>query len=181
MWNPSSKHDRFHVNGDYMYARFSRESIAYKHAARMLVFFLGGLRMAINVLETSVVKPLTPTKRHSLDLAGLELYWGAYGYARTLLFYKTQQDEFASIILRLKRSLSLLLEYFYPVAGRLVEDTIDCNDAGVEFVQACSDIDFSQLEADGFSVEDFFPALTPTGNWRMHPEDPILCVQVIIC
>ncbi|MCO5580553.1 hypothetical protein L7F22_034421 [Adiantum nelumboides] len=148
----------------------------------------------IHIVETSLVKPVTPTKHHALALNGLDLYWSEFGYARTVHFYKTQPRHKA-IVQSLKNSLSLLLVHFYPVAGRLVPHTtissddkvdsddpplvvLDCNDAGVEFIEACClDLDFGQLQREGFRVQDFFARLTRTES-RLRPEDPVMSVQV---
>ncbi|KAI5056057.1 hypothetical protein GOP47_0029578 [Adiantum capillus-veneris] len=148
----------------------------------------------IHIVETSLVKPVTPTKRHSLALNGLDLYWSEFGYARTVHFYSTQpgHHDFKAIVHSLKKSLSMLLVHFYPVAGRLVPHTsddnvnsvdpplivLDCNDAGVEFIEAsCLDVDFGQLQGKGFRVQDFFARLTRTDS-RLRPEDPVMSVQV---
>ncbi|MCO5561611.1 hypothetical protein L7F22_015232 [Adiantum nelumboides] len=151
----------------------------------------------IRVVKTSLVKPVTPTKRHALALNGLDLYWSEFGYARTVHFYRIDpgHHDFKAIVQSLKNSLSLLLVHFYPVAGRLVPHTainsddninsdepslivLDCNDAGVEFIEACClDLDFGQLQRDGFRVQDFFARLTRTHS-RLRPDDPVMSVQV---
>ncbi|KAI5066033.1 hypothetical protein GOP47_0019295 [Adiantum capillus-veneris] len=148
----------------------------------------------IHIVETSLVKPATPTKRHTLALNGLDLYWSEFGYARTVHFYRTQpgHHDFKAIVQSLRNSLSMLLVHFYPVAGRLVPHTsddnvdsgdpplivLDCNDTGVEFIEACClDVDFGQLQGKGFRVQDFFARLTRTES-RLRPEDPIMSVQV---
>ncbi|MCO5612649.1 hypothetical protein L7F22_068752 [Adiantum nelumboides] len=152
----------------------------------------------IHIVETSLVKPVTPTKRHALALNALDLYWSEFGYARTVHFYRIQpgHHDFKAIVQSLKNSLSLLLVHFYPVAGRLVPHTainsddnvhsdhdsslivLDCNDSGVEFIEACClDVDFGQLQQQGFRVQDFFARLTRTES-RLRPEDPVMSVQV---
>ncbi|KAI5058938.1 hypothetical protein GOP47_0025257 [Adiantum capillus-veneris] len=56
---------------------------------------------------------------------------------------------------------------------------LDCNDAGVEFIEAyCSDGGFGQLQEQDFEVPDFFAQLTRTAPNRLHPEDPVVSVQV---
>ncbi|MCO5614474.1 hypothetical protein L7F22_068757 [Adiantum nelumboides] len=155
----------------------------------------------IHIVETSLVKPVTPTKHHALALNALDLYWSEFGYARTVHFYRIQpgHHDFKAIVQILKNSLSLLLVDFYPVAGRLVPHTainsddnihsdhdsslivLDCNDSGVEFIEACClDVDFGQLQQQGFRVQDFFARLTSTES-RLRPEDPVMSVQVILC
>ncbi|MCO5614471.1 hypothetical protein L7F22_068754 [Adiantum nelumboides] len=152
----------------------------------------------IHIVETSLVKPVTPTKRHASASNALDLYWSEFGYARTVHFYRIQpgHHDFKAIVQSLKNSLSLLLVHFYPVAGRLVPHTainsddniysdhdsslivLDCNDSGVEFIEACClDVDFGQLQQQGFRVQDFFARLTRTES-RLRPEDPVMSVQV---
>ncbi|XP_059064286.1 hydroxycinnamoyltransferase 2-like [Cryptomeria japonica] len=64
----------------------------------------------------------------------------------------------------MKKSLSSVLVYFYPLAGRLKKGDsgrteVDCNDEGVEFREASINIPFKDLEKDGFHRKSFFPKL----------------------
>ena len=88
----------------------------------------------------------------------------------------------------LKRSLSLVLVDFYPIAGRLStkesgetgRPEIDCNDGGVEFVEASIDVAFENLEKDDFRHRNFFKELVPTRDGSKHQnyQGPLFSVQV---
>nr|XP_043612071.1 acyltransferase Pun1-like [Erigeron canadensis] len=57
-----------------------------------------------------------------------------------VFFYKNSNKLYGDIINTLKKSLSQCLTQYYPFAGRLLlPDHVDCNDAGVEFLEASID------------------------------------------
>ncbi|KAI7981736.1 Stemmadenine O-acetyltransferase [Camellia lanceoleosa] len=57
--------------------------------------------------------------------------------------YESTSDERSQ---RLKKSLSLVLTRFYPLAGRIKDHlTVDCNDAGAEYVEARANCTLSDL------------------------------------
>ncbi|MCO5568173.1 hypothetical protein L7F22_021869 [Adiantum nelumboides] len=86
----------------------------------------------------------------------------------------------------LKAGLSLALVDFYPVAGRLCRNvagqlTINCNDAGVEFVEAVTDHSFHELYNAHFPILDFYDGLARVSHYLQHEslEDaPLLSIQV---
>ncbi|RDX70484.1 Vinorine synthase, partial [Mucuna pruriens] len=60
-------------------------------------------------------------------------------YNPMVLFYScdgTTQFNRSSISKRLKKSLSDVLTHFYPLAGRVVNGYIDCNDEGIPYLEA---------------------------------------------
>ena len=77
---------------------------------------------------------------------------------------------------------------FYPIAGRLSTKEsgetgrleIDCNDGGVEFVEASIDVAFENLEKDDFRHRNFFKELVPTrdGSKYQNYRGPLFSVQV---
>eukprot|EP01018_Ginkgo_biloba_P000764 Gb_31627 [translate_table: standard] len=92
-------------------------------------------------------------------------------YNQTLLMYKcgTEDAEYHSIVEQLKSSLSSVLVYFYPFAGRLVigEDkryAIECNDEGAEFIEARTNISFSHTQDRDFNPMTLYQRLVPTGK-----------------
>ncbi|XP_057835032.2 spermidine hydroxycinnamoyl transferase [Cryptomeria japonica] len=75
--------------------------------------------------------------------------------------------------------------YFYPLAGRLRNSEsgrpeIDCNDGGVEFREATSNIAFQDLEKDGFQHKPFFRKLVHEVNDSVdeYYSRPLLSIQV---
>lgn len=84
----------------------------------------------------------------------------------------------------LKESLSIALVQFYPWAGKIIKgpdgrSAIDCNDSGVEMVQASIDLPFTDL-GDDFQFKPYFTKLVRWGE--IHRSDssevPLLSVQV---
>lgn len=139
----------------------------------------------IKISRVSTVAPAIPTARHRMFLSNLDLCFVPYNNTHKLLFYKisTPDAEISMIVELLKRSLSLVLVDFYPFAGRLeIEEgesgrpEIECNDAGVRFIEASIDITFHDLERDEFQHKSFFKKLV-----RKHENScdaPLLSIQV---
>ncbi|KAI5073399.1 hypothetical protein GOP47_0011412 [Adiantum capillus-veneris] len=141
---------------------------------------------SVQILDISYVKPSHPTQSLHFYLPSADTFFKSIGYVRDVLFYSAPGDENPSFsIPALKHGLSTALVDFYPVAGRLFEDfaagslTIDCNDAGIEFVEAIADYDFCELEKKGFPILDFYGGLTRFSHVVGHPPDaPLLSIQV---
>lgn len=145
-----------------------------------------GREHEVKVCRVSIVAPATPTvKHHRMFLSSLDLRSAIYNNMRVVLFYKpSKETEFGFIVETLKRSLSLALVDFYPFAGRLDfkgeesgRPEVDCNDEGVDFVEASIDIAFhDDVELNDFQNKDFFKELVPI--WNQSYEAPLLSVQV---
>ncbi|KAJ0230456.1 Uncharacterized protein HA466_0308090 [Hirschfeldia incana] len=94
------------------------------------------------------------------------------------------------LISRLKASLSLALEIYFPFAGRLakvenLEDTvaffIDCNDTGARFHHAeAKTVSVSNLLQPDGSVPDFMKQLFPADDFKNCDgvTEPLLVIQV---
>ncbi|MCO5558419.1 hypothetical protein L7F22_012000 [Adiantum nelumboides] len=143
---------------------------------------------SVQILDISYVKPSHPTQSLHFYLPSADTFFNSIGYFRDVLFYSAPADlngsNFCSIPC-LKRGLSTALVNFYPVAGRLFEDaaagslTIDCNDAGIEFVEAVADYNFREVEKKGFPILDFYDELARFSGVTGHPPDaPLLSIQV---
>ncbi|GLJ43005.1 hypothetical protein SUGI_0892540 [Cryptomeria japonica] len=124
----------------------------------------------VKVQRISSVAPVIPTERHPMFLANIDLLWLPVNNVQRILFYRIPpENQYPSIVESLKKSLSSVLVYFYPLAGRLDKGEsgrleVDYNDEGVEFVEASIDIPFSFLERDGFQYMPFFQDLVPKVN-----------------
>jgi hypothetical protein len=139
------------------------------------------------VISKSIVNPRSlkkPTSVKKIQLTPWDLSRLRFGYLqRGLLFHKIE-------VKQLQASLSVALDRFYPLAGRLVklkndDDTvsffISCDGSGVEFVHAVAkNIELSDvLELSG-SVPGFFASFFPaTGIKNYHGVSrSLLMVQV---
>lgn len=121
-------------------------------------------QVSIKLLRVSAMVPAIPTVKHRMFLSNLDLLWIPCSQVHRLLFYKTSsENEFSALVDMLKRSLSLVLVDFYPLAGRLdikgkaqsVRPEVDYNDAGVEFIEASTDMAFQDMENENFSTKAF--------------------------
>lgn len=136
----------------------------------------------VKLSRVSMIAPAVPTVKHRMFLSSIDLSMIATNNIRKLLFYKTEK-EFSTIVDELKGSLSLALVDFYSFAGRLDIDggesgrpEVDCNDAGVEFVEASIDMVFEHLEKDEFQHKSFFKELVQTRDKSY--EASLLSIQV---
>lgn len=140
----------------------------------------------VKVSRISTVAPSIPTVKHRMFLSSFDMAAITTNNVQTLLFYKTPEKGFATIIENLKRSLSLVLVDFYPFAGRLDSKggesgrpEIDCNDGGVEFVEASIDMAFRDVETDDFQHKSFFEELVQTR--QANDDASLLSIQLSSC
>ncbi|XP_077238116.1 putative acetyltransferase At3g50280 [Tasmannia lanceolata] len=145
---------------------------------------------AVRHISTCTIKPHripNEEEKHcpltAWDLPLLSVHYIQKG----LLFYKPQQQEpkqnLQPIIDRLKNSLSLALDHFFPLSGRLVTHSdsifLDCNAAGAEFIQAAAELTVADVLTPHDIppiVESFF-ALNEAVNYDGHSL-PLLAVQL---
>lgn len=139
-------------------------------------------QIKVDVSSVSTVAPAVPTVKHRMFLSSFDLGTLLASNIRFLLFYKTEK-EFPTIVENLKRSLSLALVDFYPFAGRFDMEggesgrpELDCNDAGVEFVEASINMALQDLENNDFQHKPFFNQLVQArhGHW----DAALLSIQV---
>ncbi|XP_028779029.1 vinorine synthase-like [Neltuma alba] len=99
------------------------------------------MNLQVEVISTEIIKPSSPAPHHlrRYQLSFLDQV-SPLVYNPLVLFYahnvstnpKKDHSNMSSITDHLKRSLSHVLTHYYPLAGRLIDNTfIDCNDEGV--------------------------------------------------
>ncbi|XP_028080256.1 BAHD acyltransferase BIA1-like [Camellia sinensis] len=123
--------------------------------------------MKVEVIARETIEPSSPTPTHLqsfklslLDQVGFHfpnkfvLFYAAEAEVDPALSnyksvfeseseYNSTSDERSQ---HLKKSLSLVLTRFYPLAGRIKDHlTVDCNDAGAEYVEALANCTLSDL------------------------------------
>lgn len=110
--------------------------------------------MKIEVIKKETIKPSSPTPNHlrKLKLSLLDQFGPVYLSPILFFFPRTQflNSDSSERSRILKQSLSVSLNHFYPLAGRINQDnfSIDCNDEGVEFVEARINCPLSKILAD---------------------------------
>ncbi|XP_018486459.1 LOW QUALITY PROTEIN: BAHD acyltransferase BIA1 [Raphanus sativus] len=114
------------------------------------------MTLKMEFVGEEVIKPSSPTPNH-LQRLHLSLFdqFLPPTYQTVVLFYD-KESEFdqknpkediigTNLIQRLKSSLSHTLTRFYPLAGRIHGVTVDCNDEGVLFTEARTDVPLSDF------------------------------------
>ncbi|GKC64895.1 acylsugar acyltransferase 3-like protein [Tanacetum coccineum] len=108
-----------------------------------------GRRKLHTIVSREIVKPSSPTPSH-LKTYNLSMFdqLAPDAYAPLVIFYPNYPN-YSNIDLHsrlklfdMKKSLSQTLTQYYPFAGRLAKITpsfIDCNDGGIEFLEAQND------------------------------------------
>ncbi|WOG82599.1 hypothetical protein DCAR_0101764 [Daucus carota subsp. sativus] len=147
--------------------------------------------MKVQIHSKKLVKPFTPTpsnlNHHNLSFID-EL--APKMYAPVILYYPcpenvTDKDLFSSTcLLELETSLSKTLVQFYPLAGRYNKhlQLVDCNDKGVEFVEATVDCHLHEVlphgeRSDPQFLNKFIPCEVLITDEAMHP---LLAIQVTV-
>ncbi|KAL5552669.1 hypothetical protein UlMin_040070 [Ulmus minor] len=135
----------------------------------------GGLK--IEIIRRETIKPSSPTPSHlkSFNLSLLDQFSPPI-YGPLILFYPKNDVTSDQRSHQLKQSLSKTLTLFYPLAGRLNDKTIECNDEGAQYLEARYNGHLSTLQEqpDPETINRFLPAeiLSPTaGTW------PLLLIQ----
>ncbi|RVW69827.1 Acetyl-CoA-benzylalcohol acetyltransferase [Vitis vinifera] len=110
--------------------------------------------MEVQILSRKMIKPSSPTPPHLRNLMLSPIDQGApHTYVPTLFYYPisgsngSSRGENIERRKRLETSLSDTLTLFYPLAGRLIKDShaVDCNDEGIEFLDAKVDGQLKEL------------------------------------
>ncbi|XP_059064524.1 BAHD acyltransferase DCR-like [Cryptomeria japonica] len=140
----------------------------------------------VKVRTMCMVKPTIPPPTQTMFLSNLDLFWIGVDKVQSLFFYKLSPlIEYPSVIQGLKKSLSSILVYFYPLAGRLItgesgRTEVDLTDGGVVFKEASASVQFEDMEKDGFRRKPFFEKLAPEVDLSTNENHskPLLSIQV---
>jgi shikimate O-hydroxycinnamoyltransferase len=140
--------------------------------------------MKITAYKSSLIKPEIPTSPEVLSCSACD-HFARPIHVRTIYFFGENTpgaNKDAPAVL--KKALSKLLVAFYPNAGRVrrkndgtVDLEIDCNDAGVVFIEAAVDMTIDDL--GGFQPNPLFDRLSPKADYTMPIEEqPVQFLQV---
>ncbi|ONK71189.1 uncharacterized protein A4U43_C04F5800 [Asparagus officinalis] len=139
------------------------------------------------IISRKIIKPSSPTPQHSQSLRLSLLDQSAPQiYTHIILFYSfnTTTHPLDQIPLKLQNSLSQILTHFYPLAGKIKQSPsntlyVDCNDEGVEFVEARteSDLDSFLLDPPIGELNNLLPIKVTEFRWV---DDPLLAIQLNI-
>ncbi|KAK6252392.1 hypothetical protein QUC31_014112 [Theobroma cacao] len=99
------------------------------------------MKLEVEVISKEIVQPSSPTpdRLRRYQLSFLDQLTPSI-YNPLVLFYPEICDSQANKIKtsdQLKQSISKALTYFYPLAGRMIDNlSVDCNDEGIPFLAA---------------------------------------------
>jgi hypothetical protein len=107
------------------------------------------LAMEVQLISRKLIKPSVQTPPHlqNLNISFLNQLAPSL-YVANIFYYPNHRHEIIKNIDRLEKSLSEILTLFYPLAGRYIKDnlSVDCNDEGVELLEAKVDgVDLTQI------------------------------------
>ncbi|KAG4974702.1 hypothetical protein AAZX31_11G192300 [Glycine max] len=129
------------------------------------------------------ITPNQPTPKDPLWLSDSDQI-GVLGHVSILYIYRSAKEHNNNTVERMKNSLSKLLSYYYPVAGRLRLSKsgrmeLDCNAKGVTLLEAETTNTFVDY-GDDFSPSEFTDELIPKLDDTQQPieEIPLLLVQL---
>ncbi|KAL4569492.1 hypothetical protein LXL04_025131 [Taraxacum kok-saghyz] len=121
----------------------------------------GRIKQLHIIISQETIRPSSPTpphlKTHNLSLPdqfALDIH------TQFVFFYQNYKKHDTKI---LKRSLSKCLTHYFPFAGRIptpLEPYINCNDEGVEFLEAFNDTplhDFIHVKVEDEFIDQLFP------------------------
>ena len=106
------------------------------------------------MLSTKLIKPSSPTRSHlrTLKLSPIDQLFTYTVKPSAICYYSadssnSSRSEDVARRNRLETSLSETLTRFYPLAGGYIKDShsVDCNDEGVEYLEAKVEGQLSQL------------------------------------
>ncbi|KAK3200695.1 hypothetical protein Dsin_024110 [Dipteronia sinensis] len=113
------------------------------------------MKIDIEVISRDMIKPSTPTP-HRLrnyqfsfldQIAPPDYFYFIYFFN---LDCKLSNNDISN---HLKTSLSKVLTYYYPLAGRVNDNYVDCNDEGVLFLEVQVSCQLSQILQEPFQEE----------------------------
>ncbi|XP_074297691.1 stemmadenine O-acetyltransferase-like [Silene latifolia] len=108
------------------------------------------LNVQVKVMSSEMVKPSIPTPNHlktfNISYVDQILPLVPPFLSTGLVFYTAPPESQPPLdIFRLKASLSKTLSRFYPLAGRVKQSIIECNDEGIPFIETNVDCSLSSF------------------------------------
>ncbi|KAB1223736.1 Vinorine synthase [Morella rubra] len=142
--------------------------------------------MNVQIISKEMIKPSSPTPHHlrNFKLSFLDQI-APPCYIPVIFFYRSKQDhqnvdQFERSCL-LKKSLAETLTRLYPLAGMLVDQDfyVDCNDEGVEYIQAQVPCKLAEVLQKPNVGNDLVPLLpfTPYHGFTELGKKVLLAVQ----
>ncbi|KAI3971646.1 hypothetical protein MKW92_049943 [Papaver armeniacum] len=160
----------------------------------------------VRFISTDIVRPAnyrsrkasgTATSDECIELNKWDIMLLAIGYMQRGLLYSCKEEDKTTVVNRLKTSLALALDHFFPLAGRLAVRKhkngvdanevvtssvhIDCNCAGAEFIHAVSDnVAIGDIVDPVYVPQAVLDPLFPLNDVQSYEglSNPLLSIQV---
>ncbi|VAH57860.1 unnamed protein product [Triticum turgidum subsp. durum] len=138
-------------------------------------------------ISEGAVKPASETPDHTLPLAWVDRYPTHRGLVESMHIFRSGADAAPAVI---REALGKALAFFYPLAGRIVEQpekgcpAIRCTADGVYFAEAvaeCSLEDVRFLERPLLLPKEDLVPYPAADLWGVEPHNTIMMMQVCTC
>ncbi|PWA55549.1 Chloramphenicol acetyltransferase-like domain-containing protein [Artemisia annua] len=136
--------------------------------------------MNIEIHSRKLIKPLvsTPLNRRCYKISIIDEFAPNMNLP-LVLFFPPNSKYNLMFVKKLEESLEKALTFLYPLAGRYMEHlrTVDCNDQGIDFIQAQADITVQEIldpKIDPMLINNFVPSKSRVLNHT----DAILATQI---
>ncbi|KAL5768193.1 hypothetical protein ACOSQ2_014976 [Xanthoceras sorbifolium] len=119
------------------------------------------MKIDVEVISREMIKPSTPTSDHlrRYQFSFLDQISPSVYIPLIYFFNLDQQHSKCYISNHLKTSLSKVLTHYYPLAGQVKDNYVDCNDKGALFLEAQVSCQLSQMLQEPFpsDLNGFLP------------------------
>ncbi|KAL5835354.1 hypothetical protein ACOSQ4_014851 [Xanthoceras sorbifolium] len=119
------------------------------------------MKIDVEVISREMIKPSTPTSDHlrRYQFSFLDQISPSVYIPLIYFFNLDQQHSKCYISNHLKTSLSKVLTHYYPLAGHVKDNYVDCNDKGALFLEAQVSCQLSQMLQEPFpsDLNGFLP------------------------
>ncbi|KAF5469296.1 hypothetical protein F2P56_013380 [Juglans regia] len=140
--------------------------------------------MTVKTSSKETIKPSSPTPQHlrNHNLSFMDQL-APNMYIPIIIFYQAKNDRDIDHVQRssqLKKSLQQTLNLFYPLAGTIKEDySIDYDDSGVEFCEACIGCKLSEVlqQFDAEILNKFLPFGAHNNDAKTQSREVLLAIQ----
>ena len=150
---------------------------------------MGSCGFLVNVKRSEVVAAALPVQEHWLPMSNLDLLLPPLDVG-VFFCYKKNNDTTSipeknltttpteNMVATVKKALAQALVSFYPFAGEVVQNRLGepellCNNRGVDFLHAYSDIELKDLDL-------YHPDTSIHGNFVPFKKQGVLSIQVIM-
>lgn len=133
-----------------------------------------GTKKLVRAITKAHVRPIKKLGRKEIQLVTFDLPYLAFYYNQKLMLYRGG-DDFEDIVGSLKEGLGVVLEEFYPLAGRLVQDEEGI--FKVEYDDEMEGVDISEAAAEEIGIDDLMDDKSSNMLKELVPYTGILNVE----